>query len=77
MAVRNFCSECGSLLFGMPESAPEMITIYAGSLDDPSSLSPTDALFVSQRPAWATLRSTLVEHSALPKAQNPDHDGSA
>jgi hypothetical protein len=61
-AVRHFCSECGSLLFGAPESAPEMITIYAGSLDDPSLFSPTDAIFVSQRPAWAALRGLLVEH---------------
>ncbi|MGJ4801927.1 GFA family protein [Luteimonas sp. SDU82] len=30
-AVRNFCEQCGSMLFGTPESAPEMVTIYAGS----------------------------------------------
>ena len=73
MAVRNFCSECGSLLFGTPESAPEMITIYAGSLDDPSVLSPTDAIFVSQRPTWATLRGPLIEHDAFPKPQSRGH----
>ncbi len=69
MAVRNFCSECGSLLFGTPESAPDMITIYAGSLDDSSSLSPTDAIFVSQRPVWAALRGTLAEHDTMPEAR--------
>lgn len=62
-AVRNFCSECGSLLFGTPESAPEMVTIYAGSLEDPSSFSPTDALFTSQRPPWAKLAAELTEHT--------------
>jgi len=77
MAVRNFCSECGSLLFGTPEAAPEMVTIYAGSRDDPSLLSPTDALFVSQRQAWATLRWPLVEHGTLPKPQNPGEGGAA
>ncbi len=69
MAVRNFCGDCGSLLFGEPEAAPDMITIYAGSLDDPSSLAPTDAIFVSQRPAWAALRGPLVEPDAMPKAR--------
>ncbi|MFO1387961.1 GFA family protein [Cellvibrio sp.] len=67
MAVRNFCSECGSLLFGTPESAPEMVTIYAGSLDDSSLFSPTDAIFVSQRKEWAVLAQSLNEHHGLPK----------
>ncbi|WP_437590192.1 GFA family protein [Sorangium sp. So ce1000] len=66
-APRHFCSECGCLLFGTPESAPEMVTIYAGSLDDPTSFSPTDALFTSQRPSWAKLAAQLVEHAALPE----------
>lgn len=62
-AVRNFCSECGSLLFGTPESAPDLVTIYAGSLEDPASFSPTDALFTSQRPPWAKLAAELAEHT--------------
>jgi hypothetical protein len=65
-AVRNFCSECGSLLFGTPESAPELLTIYVGSLDDPTSFSPTEALFTSQRPTWARLAIPLIEHAGLP-----------
>lgn len=69
MAVRNFCSECGSLLFGTPESAPEMVTIYAGSLDDSAAFSPREALFVAHRPSWAKLAVELVEHAALPGAQ--------
>jgi hypothetical protein len=64
-AVRNFCSECGSLLFGTPESAPEMVTIYAGSLHDPTSFSPTEALFTSQRPRWARSAMPLVERTGL------------
>src|SRR6202008_4200566 len=66
-AVRNFCAECGSLLFGTPESAPEMVTIYVGSLDDSSLFAPTDAFFASQRPAWAKLAAALAEHAGLPK----------
>ena len=69
MAVRNFCSECGSLLFGTPESAPEMVTIYAGSLDDAAAFSPREALFIAHRPPWAKLAVQLVEHTALPSTQ--------
>lgn len=61
-AVRNFCVECGSLLFGTPESAPDLVTIYAGSLEDCGDFQPTEALFVGQRPPWARLAASLVEH---------------
>jgi hypothetical protein len=33
--TRVFCAECGSSLFGLPGSAPDLVTIRAGSLDDP------------------------------------------
>lgn len=68
-AVRNFCMECGSLLFGTPESAPDLVTIYAGSLDDPATFEPSEALFVGQRPAWARLALCLVEHQSFPGVQ--------
>lgn len=73
MAVRNFCGECGSMLFGTPESAPGLVTIYAGSLDDPEAFAPTDALFTRHRPAWARLAVPLVEHEGMPE----DGDGRA
>lgn len=67
-AVRNICMECGSLLFGTPESAPELVTIYAGTLDEPAHFDPRDAIFVAQRPTWAKLALNLVEHQAFPIA---------
>ena len=33
--ARAFCGDCGSPLFGLPGSAPEIVTIRAGSLDEP------------------------------------------
>jgi hypothetical protein len=65
-ALRNFCSECGSLLFGTPEAAPQMVTIYVGGLDDIGSYSPQEVLFTCQRPAWAKLAVQLVEHATMP-----------
>lgn len=65
-AVRHICAQCGSLLFGTPESAPDLVTIYAGSLDDPTLFVPGEAIFVGQRPPWARLAADLVEHVALP-----------
>jgi len=54
------------MLFGTPEAAKEMVTIYAGSLDDLEAFAPTDALFAPHRPAWAKLGMPLVEHEGLP-----------
>lgn len=68
-ALRNFCPECGSLLFGTPESAPDLVTIYVGTLDDPTLFQPREAIFTGQRPAWAKLATPLAEHVALPGAQ--------
>lgn len=68
-AVRNFCAECGSLLFGTPESAPEMVTIYVGSLDDSTHFQPQAALFTSQRPTWAKLAVDVEEFATMPGAR--------
>jgi hypothetical protein len=47
--TRNFCAVCGSLLFGLPGHAPDIVTIYAGTLDDPSRFQPTFAQFTQSR----------------------------
>ena len=56
---RAFCPTCGSQLFGLPEIAPEMISIRAGTLDDPSLYQPRAEVFVSQAYAWDTLNQIL------------------
>ena len=54
-AVRNFCPECGGLVFGGVVGQSESFTIYAGSLDDPSRFHPTVAVFTRGRPDWAVI----------------------
>ncbi len=51
---RNFCPDCGSLLYGTPTIAPEMVIVYAGSLDDPSAFDPVDKIFDENRNHWDT-----------------------
>jgi len=52
---RNFCPVCGGLVFGGIIGKSESHTIYAGSLDDPSSFHPTVAVFTRGRPDWAMI----------------------
>lgn len=60
-AARNFCPVCGSLLFGAPERAPEIITLYVGTLDDPSGWKPSYVQFIRSRPPWETSQGDVVE----------------
>jgi hypothetical protein len=65
-AVRNFCPVCGGLVFGGKVGESEEFTIYAGSLDDPSSFRPTVAIFTKNSPAWAVIPANLKKFEALP-----------
>lgn len=64
--IRHFCVVCGSLLFGTPEVAPDLVTVYAGSLDAAEAFSPTMAIFTRSRPAWAVLERPLTEYDGAP-----------
>jgi hypothetical protein len=54
-AVRNRCAVCMSLVFGGEIGKTDSYTLYAGSLDDPSSFHPTIAIFAAGRPHWAII----------------------
>ena len=53
--IRHFCPDCGSLLFGEPRVAPELITLYLGGLDDPPEFKPDYVQFTAQRPGWCKI----------------------
>jgi len=65
-AVRHFCPVCGSLMFGLPESWPHMVSLYVGTLDDPSVFAPSIIVFASQRHEWDRLAAALPEFETLP-----------
>jgi hypothetical protein len=63
-AVRHFCPDCGSLLFGTPLVIPDVVTVYMGSLDRPELFAPDHAIFTRDRPEWAKLQGTMREYHA-------------
>jgi len=65
-AVRNRCPSCGSLVFGGVVGQDASHTIYAGSLDDPSSFNPSIALFDRDRPEWVVLPPGLTVFATMP-----------
>lgn len=50
--ARGFCPECGSHLFGRLERLPGLLSIRAGTLDDPSLFKPTLHIHASQAAPW-------------------------
>jgi len=62
LAVRHFCPNCGSMLFGVPEIVPDLVTLYVGSLDDPGAFRPQHAQFVRDRPEWGRLALAIAEY---------------
>ena len=65
-ATRNFCPNCGSLVFGGERDRSEGINIYAGSRDDPALFHPTVAIFASRRPDWAPLPPGVQAFDEMP-----------
>jgi hypothetical protein len=71
-AIRNFCPDCGSLMFGTPEAAADLVTIYMGSLDDPSIRAPTYAQFTRDRVGWDAISGGLPEFHTAPPPSDDD-----
>lgn len=72
-AIRNFCPVCGSLLFGTPEMAPEIVTIYVGSLDDPSVFDADFSQFVRYRHDWDRIAASIPEYHMVPVEEAEPH----
>jgi hypothetical protein len=64
VAVRNSCPVCGSLVHG--GDVGKHVTIYAGTLDDPSMFRPTAAIYTSDRPEWAVIPAGLRIFETMP-----------
>jgi hypothetical protein len=61
---KGFCAICGSPLYNQPQNVPDMIGVYVGTLDDPSSFKPQVVMFASRGHDWDLL------DPALPKFPN-------
>jgi hypothetical protein len=67
-SMRHFCPTCGSLLFGMAESVPEAVSIYVGTLDEPSVFRPEAVMFKRDRHDWDVTAGMLAEFETMPPA---------
>ena len=47
-----FCATCSSRLFGKNTNMPGVMTVGAGTLNDPGAVTPQVAIFARSRPPW-------------------------
>ena len=65
--MRVFCAACGSPLFGLPGSRPDLVTIRAGSLDDPSEFRPSQDIYTASAQPWDYMNPELPKVPKLPE----------
>lgn len=71
---RGFCPTCGSRVFAATDSAPDLITILAGSLDDPSRFQPSMHVYTDSAHAWDRIADGLPSFARMP-SQVPAQQG--
>lgn len=49
---RHFCGECGGRLYTSGDLPGSIIMVQAGSLDDPSAVTPTTVIYTKDAVAW-------------------------
>lgn len=50
--MRNFCTECGAQLFATTALADEIVSVYAGSLDQHGNWQPEKEQFCDNKAPW-------------------------
>jgi len=65
--TRAFCATCGSPLFGLPGSAPDLVTIRVGSLGDPSGFRPGQDIYTASAQPWDYMNPALPKVPKLPE----------
>jgi hypothetical protein len=64
---RAFCAACGSPLFGLPGSGPDLVTIRVGSLDDPSEFRPSQDIYTASAQPWDSMNPVLPKVPKMPQ----------
>lgn len=65
-ATRSFCGECGAFVAASSSGMPDMVTIAATSLDDPSRFVPQMVVYTRSGHAWDALDPALPKFEHMP-----------
>lgn len=65
---RGFCARCGTPLTTQSSARPHLLTVRAGSLDDPEIAQPAITIWTSSAPSWAVFDPRLPREETQPAA---------
>jgi hypothetical protein len=63
---RRFCPACGTPLFSETDARPHLTFVRAGTLDDPSIITPAVTIWTSMAPSWACIDSSIPAFEKQP-----------
>lgn len=64
--TRRFCPKCGTQLFADSTGRQGLTVVRLGTLDEPSSVTPTANIWAASAPSWACLDESLESHMGQP-----------
>ena len=66
IVTNAFCPNCGSPVYGTSSGFPDMLTIRAASLDDPSHFQPQMVVFSKSAQPWDHIGGDLPSFATMP-----------
>ena len=64
--TKSFCPTCGALLFGTSSGRHNIVSIRAGTMDDPDKITPTVNVFMDRRIPTTKIDEGLVAWQRMP-----------
>jgi hypothetical protein len=65
---RYFCGDCGSPIYSQRASAPDWLTLRAGTLDDSSGMKITAHIWTKRARPWSHIDPAATHHPGQPDA---------
>ncbi len=63
---RRFCPACGTHVFIQSEARPHLLSVRAGTLDDPEIGKPSMTIWTSMAPSWAAIDPNIPQAERQP-----------
>lgn len=67
--TRAFCPSCGSPVYAASSGMPDMMTVRAGTLEDPEVFKPQVAVYAIRRHSWDHMDATVPSFDRMPPTQ--------
>ena len=64
--VRRFCPECGSSIAEEASTRPGLVLLNGGTLDDPTSVTPTMQIYCDRELVWVRLGDNIQRFATAP-----------